>query len=48
MGELSPETNGIETVVVRFEVATIIATVENEEESKRKWLLIQDLTSYQL
>ena len=32
IGELSTETNRIETVVVRFEVATIFATEKSEEE----------------
>ncbi len=32
MWELSTETNGIETVVVRYGVVTIFATVENDEE----------------
>jgi hypothetical protein len=32
MGELSTETNGIETVVVRYQVATILATVKFGEE----------------
>ena len=36
MWELSTETNRIETVVVRYGVATIFATVENEEESIAK------------
>jgi len=30
MWELSTETNRIETVVVRYEVATILATVEKD------------------
>ena len=36
MRELSTETNRIETAVVGYQVATILATVENEE----NWLLI--------
>ncbi len=31
IGELSTETNGIGTVVVRYGVATKIATVKNDE-----------------
>ncbi len=36
MWELSTETNRIETVVVRYEVATIFATVIMK---KRSWML---------
>ena len=36
MWELSTETNGIETAVVRYEVASIFATVEMK---KRSWML---------
>ena len=40
MWELSTETNRIETVVVRYEVASILATVRK---AMRDWMLVDDI-----